>query len=93
MVPPLFTAASPQAASVRAPARVRDNGRSRIDLAGVPLFAANSGGDFDRRRERFAATTASLPVNSLREEPGYRLLVSVFVVGDSITQRQKAVNG
>ncbi len=62
MVPPLFTAALPRAASVRAPARVRDNGRSRTSLTGITLFAVNSGGDFDRRRGRFAATTASLLV-------------------------------
>lgn len=63
MVPPLFTAALPRAASVRAPARVRDNGRSRTSLTGITLFAVNSGGDFDRRRGRFAATTASLHVS------------------------------
>jgi hypothetical protein len=63
VVPPLFAAALPRAASVRAPARVRNNGRSRTNLAGITLFAANSGGDFGRRRERFAATTASLPVS------------------------------
>jgi len=61
------------------------------DYGYFALFAVDSGGDFDRGRERFAATTASLsaPLAGMvcgapREKPGGRLLVSVVVVGESI---------
>jgi hypothetical protein len=62
-------------------ARLRDNGRTRNDLGARSCpFAVDSGGDLGQCRGRFAATTASL-----FNKPSGCLLVSVFVVGGSIT--------